>query len=154
MGPSPVEKPAVNLLPAGSLADPDGQDGRPSYKLYSPGQIGWALATGMPFASALFTSFNYRRLGHVRLAMYTLWFGLLLMVAQAFALRAMSGGRLGAFIAFNLWRQLQRDECLFDAHVEKGGQKQSSWRALGIVALCWMLLLLLNIALGGKGEAD
>lgn len=106
----------------------------PAYKLYTPGQIALATFLGTPVAGMFLLSVNRRRMGKSSLATTTLLggigvtvllFGIGLVLPESVS-RAIP---IGVTIAAGQYARV--DQPLLDAHVARGGQKESSWKAAG-----------------------
>ena len=124
--------------------------------LYSPGQIGLATFLGAPIAGCWLLAANYAALGKRDARRRTLIYGALgtiVMLAIAYFLpEHFPNVVLPAVYTVTLRGVAEREQGkLFNAHVQGGGRKHSSWRAAGIglvwlaaiLAACTLVLLLL-----------
>jgi hypothetical protein len=133
-------------------ADPPPPGAPPAYKLYSPGHIFMASFLGVPIGGFYLLSANRRRMGHSGLATATLVVGIVVTAATAAMAVVLPRGpsySIPMAISTALWYYAKQDEPLLDAHVGKGGQMESAWKAagVGLASMIALLVLLVPIIL-------
>ncbi len=130
---NPYAPPAADLDPP-----PAGADAAPAFKLYTPGHATLATFLGTPAAGLYLIAANRRRLGRVQAANTTLVVGFVvsaILLAAAFLLPD-SVGRVIPFASmFGVYHYAKQDAALLDAHLGRGGKKESGWKAAGIGVL-------------------
>ena len=111
----------------------------PTYKLYSPGQIGLAAFLGTPLAAAILVYRDLKRLGDPLRARNALLLGLgttAMLMVLAFTLPDAIGRPLPGIFAVAYW-QLAKGQVgpRFQAHLVARGAKESGWAAAGVALL-------------------
>jgi hypothetical protein len=130
--PNPYAPPTDVDLPA-SVAP--GDEGAPAYKLYTPGHAALAAFLGTPLAGLYLVSVNRRRLGLAGEATNALLAGFgatVLLVVAAVLLPDALGRVLPIAATVAVGQYAKRDAPLLDAHLGRGGLKESGWKAAGI----------------------
>ncbi|MFT3767833.1 MAG: hypothetical protein QM820_20475 [Minicystis sp.] len=151
---NPYAPPKADTAPA----EPAAEGAAPAYKLYTPGQIFLATFLGTPIAGMYLLSANRRRLGHASLATMTLIGGLalgavLLVLASVVPAGGARSLSLGITIAVGYYART--DQPLLDAHLAKGGRKESTWKAAGIGVAALVAFMAVFVAVMAiNGELD
>jgi hypothetical protein len=114
--------------------------------LYSPGQVSLATFLGSPIAGAWLLAANYAVLGERDARRRTLMYGAIgsvVVLALAFVLpEHFPNFILPAAYTVTLREFANRSQGkAFNAHLQNGGRKQSTWRAAGI-GLAWLAAVL------------
>jgi hypothetical protein len=123
----------------------------------TPGQISLATFLGTPIAGMYLLSVNRRRMGNASLATTTLLGGIgatALMIGIGVLLPESVGRALPIGVTIAAGQYARTEQPLLDAHVSRGGQKESSWKAAGIglvgmVVLLGMVFVFLLVATPG-----
>jgi hypothetical protein len=121
----------------------------PTYKLYSPGQMGLAAFIGTPVAGTLLLGRNFSRLGNRRAAWISYVLGVLataMVMVVAFAVPRFPSmfGLGGIAIIWALGSTLQGPQ--FQRHLETGGRRASSWAAVGLSLLSTLIVFAIVVA--------
>ncbi len=129
------------------------QGEKPTYRLYSVGQIAWATFWGTPLAGFVVLAINFSRLGHLtqRNKMFlTGWivFVLLMLFAGLLPDRFGSDASIAILmlIAMSFYARAQIGE-QYARHIQNGGERASSWAAAGIGILSVISAMILFIGL-------
>lgn len=142
--------PPADLGPPPESARP--LDGRPEYKLYGPGHAMLATFLGSPAAGLYLVSVNRRRLGLAQSATTTLVAGFVAtgaLLAAAFLLPEGVGRVLPIAATIAVGQYAKQDAPLLDAHLGRGGLRESGWKAagIGLVSMVAVLAVMFAIAL-------
>ena len=116
----------------------------PEYLLYSPGQIVASYLVGTAIGANVLMAINYRRLGLRWVAWSTL--GLAVIATAADLVAALAWHRPPLFsilIGLGGWRRAMRDGSLYDQHTAAGGRRASSWGAVGLALMAFVVLVVL-----------
>lgn len=144
---NPYQSPQTN-----DAARPPGEsEGTPSYTLYSARDVGWATFFGSVLAGAVVLAINYYRLGNAVATLVSLLLGmagLVLSVAIGFLLPEeipnLPVTLLFVAVMWGVAQSLQGE--LVAEHLRRGGQKASTWAAVGIGVGIGILLVILLVA--------
>ena len=124
--------PRFDHVPQSDL--PPGVTVVPTYRLYSPGQVGLATFFGSPLAGGILLARNFYRLGERGRAWLPLvvaflgTLGLFAIGASTEAPRFLGLVPLGLMI----WYAEAQQGARFKQHLERGGRRASHWHAIGI----------------------
>jgi hypothetical protein len=142
--PNPYAPPIADL-------DPPASGEVPEFKLYSPGQAALAAFLGTPAAGLYLVSVNRRRLGKDASATNTLIVGLFTTAAllvAAFLLPDALGRVLPIAALVAVAQYAKQDAPAFNAHLSRGGKKESSWKAAGIGVASMVVVLAVAVGVG------
>jgi hypothetical protein len=121
------------------------EDTKPTYQLYSPGQVTLATLLGTPVAGAILMASNYRGLGDPKQARSILIGGAIFtaaLIILAFVLPEDFPGvslAVPSVVAMHVVAKKVQGPA-YDEHLRKGGEKASGWQAAGIGVLCLVVV--------------
>lgn len=110
---------------------------KPSYRLYSPGQIAWASFWGTPLGGFILLAINYSRLGmvaHRNRLILTGWCAFIALILTVLSLPGVAPDSSVAFAyVLLMWLYAKSHFGLrYEQHVVDEGQRASSWAAFGV----------------------
>jgi hypothetical protein len=140
---NPYEAPRANEGPGDAALS--GAEA-PTYRLYSPQQIGLGAFLGAPIAACWFLARNYRHLGNDEAANQSLVWGTLSTIAILAICFFLPDGFPNQLIPIaytvgllQLAKKLQGDAVA--KHIAAGGRLGSSWEVAGVGLLCLVVIL-------------